>query len=154
MEKKISPRKKYKDAGTGKGNWLLAYLLCCVLSANLLCGCGLTETDTKKVKDVEYQILGEKDIPQEFLGIIEEKKQTGFKLTYTDEESLYIAIGYGTQETGGYSISVRDLYLQKGSICLETQSMGPSGDEAVSGTPSCPYLVLRLLYREEPVVFL
>ena len=153
MEKKISPRKKYKDAGTGKGNWLLAYLLCCVLSANLLCGCGLTETDTKKVKDVEYQILGEKDIPQEFLGIIEEKKQTGFKLTYTDEESLYIAIGYGTQETGGYSIAVNALYLTSNSIVIDTELLGPAKGENPAPETSYPYVVVKTENLENPVIF-
>ena len=153
MEKKISPRKKYKDAGTGKGNWLLAYLLCCVLSANLLCGCGLTETDTKKVKDVEYQILGEKDSPQEFLGIIEEKKQTGFKLTYTDEESLYIAIGYGTQETGGYSIAVNDCYLTKNALYFGTTLIGPMKGEKINQVKSYPYIVVQTKNWEKNVVF-
>ena len=141
MEKKISPLKKYKDAGTGKGNWLLACLLCCILSANLLCGCGLTE------------ILGEKDVPQEFLGIIEEKKQDGFKLTYTDEESLYIAIGYGAQKTGGYSIAVNDCYLTKNAIYFGTTLIGPMKGEKINEVKSYPYIVVQTKNWGKNVVF-
>ena len=69
----------------------------------LLClqGCGVIETDTQKIEDLEYEILEEKDIPQELSEMIEEGKETGFKVTYTDQEYLYIAMGYGEQETGG-----------------------------------------------------
>ena len=48
-----------------------------------------------------------------------------FKLTYTDDKNLYIAVGYGAQPTGGYSISIRELYLTENSIVLATELMGP-----------------------------
>ncbi len=102
---------------------------------------------------MEYQILGEKDIPQEFLGIIEEKKQTGFKLTYTDEESLYIAIGYGTQETGGYSIAVNDCYLTKNALYFSTTLIGPMKGEKINQVKSYPYIVVQTKNWEKNVVF-
>ncbi|MCI8465404.1 MAG: protease complex subunit PrcB family protein [Lachnospiraceae bacterium] len=128
--------------------WLL-----CLIPVFLLAGCGKGSGEGDR-ETLDYGVVTEGEIPQELKTIIEEKKQTEFKLTYTCDGFLYLVVGLGKQETGGYSISVKDLYLQGGSICLETESMGPSKDEAVSGTPSCPYLVLKLQYREEPVVFL
>ena len=46
----------------------------------------------------------------------EERKAENFKLTYSDKQYLYICIGYGEQETGGYSIAVNELYLTDNAI--------------------------------------
>ena len=128
--------------------WML-----CLIPVFLLAACGKGSGDSSR-ETLDYEMVTEEQIPPELKTIMEEKKQAEFKLTYTCEGFLYLVVGLGQQETGGYSISVRDLYLQGGSICLETESMGPTKEEAVSGTPSCPCLVIRLPYREEPVVFL
>ena len=57
-------------------------LVLCIALVCLFWGCGMVETNTPKIKDLEYEILEEKDIPQEFLAAMEEKKEAGFKLTY------------------------------------------------------------------------
>ncbi len=128
--------------------WML-----CLIPVFLLAGCGKGSGDGEK-ETLDYEVVTEAEIPPELKTIIEEKKQTEFKLTYTCDGFLYLVAGLGQQETGGYSISVGGLYLQGGSVCLETRSMGPTKEEAEAKTPSCPYLVIRLPYREEPVVFL
>lgn len=129
---------------------LLSMLL---LFGLLLGGCGLEETDSQKLEDVSYTILEEKEIPEEFLSVIEEKKEEVFKLTYTDKENLYIAVGYGTQETGGYSISVNQCYLTKNAIYFDTTLIGPSKGEQVNQAKSYPYLVIKTKYSEKSVVF-
>lgn len=116
-------------------------------------GCGVEETDSRKLKDLSYVILEEKDIPQEFLSVIEEKKKENFKLTYTDKEHLYIAVGYGTQESSGYSISVNDCYLTRNAIYFDTTLIGPSKGEKINQVKSYPYLVVQTKYLEKSVVF-
>lgn len=128
-------------------------LFFCFLSVLFMAGCGNGGGNGEK-EQLDFTVVEESEIPEELKSIIEEKKEGEFKLTYTSDGSLYLVVGIGRQETGGYSISVKDLYLQGGSICLETESMGPSQGETVSKTPSYPYIVLKLPYREEPVVFL
>ncbi|MEY8391632.1 protease complex subunit PrcB family protein [Lachnospiraceae bacterium 45-W7] len=128
---------------------LLSLLLCIIF----LAGCGLEETDSQKLEDLSYAILEEKEIPQEFLSVIEEKKEEIFKLTYTDKENLYIAVGYGAQQTGGYSISVNQCYLTKNAIYFDTTLIGPSKGEQVSEAKSYPYLVIKTKYSEKSVVF-
>ncbi|NBH14942.1 protease complex subunit PrcB family protein [Lachnospiraceae bacterium] len=128
---------------------LLSLLLCIIF----LAGCGLEETDSRKLEDLSYAILEEKEIPQEFLSVIEEKKEEIFKLTYTDKENLYIAVGYGAQQTGGYSISVNQCYLTKNAIYFDTTLIGPSKGEQVSEAKSYPYLVIKTKYSEKSVVF-
>ena len=76
-----------------------------------------------------------------------------FKLTYTDDKNLYIAVGYGAQPTGGYSISIRELYLTENSIVLATELMGPEKGEDPGTEKSFPYIVLRTELLEEPVIF-
>lgn len=100
-----------------------------------------------------YVILEEHEIPQEFLSIIEEKKMYEFKLTYTDEESLYIAVGYGEQQTGGYSISVNQCYRSQNAIYFDTTLVKPSTDDQIHQADLCPYLVIKTEYLEKNVVF-
>ncbi len=120
---------------------------------SLLHGCGMVETNTPKIKDLEYEILEEKDIPGELLDAMEEKKEAGFKLTYADKESLYIAMGYGLQETGGYSISVNECYLTKNAIYFDTTLIGPVKGEKLNQVKTYPYIVVRMEYLDKSVVF-
>lgn len=133
----------------------LLWGVCLLLFACSCClaGCGAEETKREKLKDLEYDILEEQDIPKEFLAVIEEKKETMFKLTYTDKEYLYIGAGYWVQETGGYSISVNDCYLTKNAIYFDTTLIGPSKGEKINQVKSYPYLVIRTKYLEKNVVF-
>lgn len=124
-----------------------------ILMLGIFGGCGLEKTDDRKLEDLSYTILEEKEIPQEFLAVIEEKKEQMFKLTYTDEESLYIAVGYGVQQTGGYSISVNQCYLSQNAIYFDTTLIGPSKGEQVNEAKSYPYLVIKTKYSEKNVVF-
>ena len=129
------------------------FVLAFIMVLGIFGGCGLEKTDDRKIEDLSYTILEEKEIPQEFLAVIEEKKEQMFKLTYTDEESLYIAVGYGVQQTGGYSISVNQCYLTQNAVYFDTTMIGPSKGEQVNEAKSYPYLVIKTKYSEKNVVF-
>ena len=74
-------------------------------------------------------------------------------MTYTTKDYTYIVVGYGTQETSGYSIKVNDLYLGKNAIYVDVSLMGPAADETVSETKTMPYIVLKIEKRDETVIF-
>ena len=95
----------------------------------------------------------EADIPEELQNDIEEKKAADFKMTYKDSKFLYIVRGYGEQETGGYSICIRDLYLTSNAIIFDTELIGPRKGETISKSPSYPYIVVKVELRDENVVF-
>jgi PrcB C-terminal len=116
-------------------------------------GCSMEEPSNEKLRDLEFTIVEESDIPEELFKIIEEKKASEFKITYTDNESLYICIGYGEQKTGGYSIAVNDLYLTSNAIFINTNLIGPSKDEKISEALSYPYVVVKTEYMDKSVVF-
>lgn len=131
----------------------IAVTFVCIAAAIALAGCSAARDDGKKVRDLEFSVMGEGDIPQELRQIISEKQESPFKLTYSDDRNLYIAVGYGGQATGGYSICVDDLYLTENSIVIDTELKGPEKGENVGTGKSYPFIVIRTEYLEYPVVF-
>ncbi len=141
-----------KKRDFSKRRWITGTLIA-VWMVMLMAGCGLEKTDNQKLDDITYTILEDKEIPQEFLAVIEERKEQIFKLTYSDEENLYIAVGYGVQQTGGYSISINACYHTQNAIYFDTTLIGPSKGEQVNEAKSYPYLVIKTKNLEKNVVF-
>lgn len=119
----------------------------------LLCGCGVEKTDEKKVKDLNYSLVKEEDIPEELLVRIEEKKAAAFKIVYENDKDLYVVCGYGEQETGGYSIQIKDFYLTRNAIVFSSNLLGPAKDAIRNPAPSYPYIVLKTENQDKHVIF-
>ncbi|MDE7428736.1 MAG: protease complex subunit PrcB family protein [Lachnospiraceae bacterium] len=126
----------------------LTCLLCLAVYA-----CGQKQDPLEKIRDLEYTVIAEDNIPQELLAKIEERKEDTFKLTFEDQGFLYICVGYGTQQTGGYSIAVNDLYETANAIYIDTNLIGPSPEEKSKQVASYPYVVVKMEFLEKPVVF-
>lgn len=126
-----------------------ALFICCLF----FCACGIQKTDSTKVRDLDYTVLEPEEIPDQLMEMIEEKKEGDFRLTYTYEGYLYIARGFGMQETGGYSIQVKELYLSSNAVYFETELLGPGKDEKAAQAVSCPYIVVKTEAVDENVVF-
>lgn len=129
-----------------------AMILLVLAAGALLTGCVIRH-GREKIADLEYTVVRPADLPETLASQIDAKKEAEFTLTYSDNEFLYIARGYGEQETGGYSIQVKACYLAENAICVSTLLTGPEPGEQVSTAPSYPYLVLKTELREEQVIF-
>ena len=130
------------------------YILMIILLGVLMLLSGSVRKECEeKVKDLEFTVTKEEELPEALRQQIEEKKEGDFRFTYSDNEYLYVARGYGIQETGGYSISVEDCYLSDTAICVKTRLQGPENGEEVTKAPSYPFIVLKLELREEEVLF-
>lgn len=116
-------------------------------------GCSMSE-EYEKVKDLDFTVVTEEEIPEELLNVIDEKKEAEFNLTYKDGDCLYIVTGRGQQETGGYSMAVSELYLSENAICVDVDLIGPKADEEVSKACSYPYIVIKIESIDLPVIFL
>ena len=116
-------------------------------------GCSVEKENQDKVRDLEFTVVGEADLPEELKNLVMEKKAAPFKLTYSNDQGLYIVVGYGEQATGGYSISVNELYLTENSIVIDTELKGPEKGEDVGAEKSYPYIVAKTEYLENPVIF-
>ena len=119
----------------------------------LLCGCSMNSTERIKLRDLDFTVLSEEKIPEELKTIIEERKAQEFKLTYSDKENLFIVIGYGEQQTGGYSIAVNELYLTDNAVYVSTNLLGPDAEEKGKQEASYPYIVIKTELLDETVIF-
>jgi len=133
------------------GRLLLFFAL---LPLCLTMGCGREKEEYTKTGDVDFTVVEEADVPQELLAVIKEKKSEPFKLTYTAEDALYLAQGYGEQPSGGYSIAVDELFQAVEGICFKTTLIGPAADEKVTTAVTYPYIVIKLPKMESEVHFL
>ena len=136
------------------GTWLTAMMLLVWLgAAGMMTGCSFSKDKEDKVRDLDFTVATEAEIPEELRQIIGEKLAEPFKLTFSDDTSLYIVVGFGKQPTGGYSIALNELYLTENSIVIDTELLGPEKGETTGTEESFPYIVIRTEYLENPVVF-
>lgn len=106
-------------------------------------GCAGESTEEDKLKDIEFTVIGEDQQPDSLKEIIAEKSAQPFQISYTLGEELYIAVGYGEQPSGGYSISVNAFYETEESLVIDTTLIGPGKAENVTNTPTQPYVVIK-----------
>ena len=112
--------------------WIGAALLA---AAFILWGCGSIHTTEAKLSDLDYTVVSNDNIEEDIQKLIDEKKENPFQMTYSDGNYKYIVIGYGRQETGGYSIQVQRFMIQKYHLRQHRSSWpakrGGAGDGAV-----------------------
>ena len=108
-----------------------------------------------KLRDLDFTVLSEEKIPEELKTVIAEKGSEPFRLTYSDNQNLYISIGYGEQKTGGYSIAVDELYLTDDAVHVSTSLLGPdiTGQKSGAGKPTTPYIVIKTELLDKTVIY-
>lgn len=133
--------------------WMVCVLSLCFLTGVVMSGCEAADGGGARGKDWDYTVVPTADCPEEFLKEIDTRKINAFQMTYDDGEYLYLAVGYGEQEKGGFSIQALGLYEMGEALCLETSLSGPGEDEVVSSKPCYPYLVIKTQKTEKQVIF-
>ena len=129
------------------------FIATALVITSLFNGCSIKSNKSEKVKDLEFTVVEDADLPDELSTLINEKKQKAFKLTCTTNDYLYISVGYGEQSTGGYSICVNELYLTENAIYVDTNLLGPGTEDNKEENSSYPYIVIKLEKMDETVVF-
>jgi hypothetical protein len=123
-----------------------------MLMTVFLVGCGGTNAAEGKLSDLDFSVIGQDEQPDTLRDIIAEKADKPFQLSYTVGEDLYIAVGYGTQQSTGYSITVNEFYETKDSLVIYTSLIGPGSVENVTSTPSTPYIVIKTHNIEDKTI--
>lgn len=128
-------------------------LLLIIVTTFGLIACKKDESEIKKIRDLDFTVVEDADLPGELKEIIDEKKDKPFRLHYSNKDFLYIVVGYGKQNSGGYSIAVEDLYLTDNAIYFDTNLIGPSQDDLVTQGVTYPYIVVKLEFIDKKIVF-
>ena len=135
-----------------KRNWRVVFGLMALMTVLLgLTGC--LGKEGEKVRELDSLIISEEALPSQLKELIDEKKEKEFQFTFSDQKNLYICIGYGKQETGGYSIVLNDLYLTDSEVIVDTTLLGPDQDAQAKKTATYPFIVIRTELVEQPVVY-
>lgn len=108
---------------------------------------------TNKMMDIEFTVVDDDNMQDIIKQNIDILKFNPFKLVFRDGQYLYIAIGYGEQRTGGYSIQVNELYESQDSIVVSTELLSPGKDDIVTMNITYPYLVIKTSNRFLPVYY-
>lgn len=145
MLKKMKIPSRHMIAGIG----VLAAVVCVCIGFT---GCRGEEAEEER-QEMEFTVVGEKDVPQALAELIARKKENSFKLTYADGQDMYITVGAGPQTGGGYSMVVRELYRTDNSVVIKTELVGPESGEAGGSDLSYPVLIVKTEYLDLPVVF-
>lgn len=127
--------------------------LSCIFCLLLVMGCGEKSGEVTKVKDLDFTVVEEADVPEALLTLINKKKNNAFCLTYKSEDAYYICQGFGTQTTSGYSISVEELFLGTNAIYIKNTLLGPGKDELVTQNATHPFIVVKIELMDYNVVF-
>ena len=123
------------------------------IMAAMLSACGGETEKEEDRNNLEFTVVSEDRLSDELKEILDQKKESAFKLTYADEGYLYICVGYGKQESGGYSVTVNELYETDNAIYVNTNLLGPKAGSSPGTSPSYPYIVLKIEFRDKTVVF-
>ncbi len=121
-----------------------ALLLLLIFLAAFLMGCGESVSKPEKIKDLEYTVQEEGQLPEELLAKMKEKQKEAFQMTYVTDGYMYIAKGYGTQKTSGYSVRMLELYEAAEGIVFSAELLGPAKDEPVLQVETYPYIVIKI----------
>lgn len=132
---------------------LIIYSLISILAIGTLAGCSVRDTSGKRVSEIEYTIVENENLPKELLKALDTRKKDEMRLTYTTQDYLYIIVGYGTQQTSGYSIRLNDIYIGKNAIFVDSNLIGPAKGEVVNQVETYPYMVIKVEKMEMPVIF-
>ncbi|MDO4170374.1 MAG: protease complex subunit PrcB family protein [Lachnospiraceae bacterium] len=127
-------------------------ILCCISVLVLLGGC-MEKGKKQNRKQVDFTVCTESQVPSEVKKMIEEKKHTPFQFTYNLQEYMYIVIGYGEQNGGGYSIKIVECSEDKVNMYVDTTLLG-SEESVDSDLKSYPYIVIKCIKPKKNVIFL
>ena len=125
---------------------------CCLsdVDGGRLCGEDRADRETSGHR---ITVTEKQDIPEELEEMIAERKEEGFQLSYADQGELYLAVGYGTRPTSGYSIKVKALYETENAVYIQTELLGPSKEEKITEKQTYPYVVVKMEWIDKNIIF-
>lgn len=122
-------------------------------AALLSSGCSARRADREKTGELEYETVDGPELPETLRQKIEKEKDEPFLLAYGDGGRLHIALGYGEQESGGYSVRIEEAYETEDAVCIRTCLTGPDEGEEVLREADYPWAALEADYTEKRILW-
>lgn len=110
-------------------------------------------SDEGEKVDLDFTVCEEGRLPAELVEIINEKKASPFKLTFTTREYMYIVVGYGAQQRGGCAVTVNALYRTSQAVYIDTNLIGSEGETIKIDGITYPYVAVKCENQNLPVVY-
>lgn len=127
---------------------------CCERNASDLCSEEMLNAEVIEARtDIEFTICDAGRLPKELLALIEQKKAAPFRLSFVTRDYMYIAVGYGAQQRGGCAVTVNELYVENGSLHIDTNLVGVEHSEFHMDEITYPYVVVRCKNQEQSIVY-
>lgn len=119
----------------------------------MITGCTIFQIEEEKVQDLDYTIVNETSQPEEVQILVENNQENEMKMSYTDQGMKYLIIGYGAQETSGYSVVVEEVYETDNAIWVDTNLIGPTSSEDIVELITYPYIVISIEANQKPIIY-
>lgn len=137
----------------GKKGYVFFIIMLVTFLVSVLSACKMEETNEKKLKDLDYTICDESKLPDELMELIMERRKEPFKLTYRTKDYLYIVVGYGAQDRVDLNIQLKQLYLTKNAIFIETELNAIEGKTLEEGKLAYPWIAIKCPQYDVQVIF-
>ena len=125
-----------------------------ILSAIWLpCGCIRKKPEITGEKSAAFQLMSERENPEELKEWMEQEKAHPFMLTYAVEQDIYAARSYGPQNKTGYQIKVDAVLEGEKTVRIQTSLLGPEKGEKTKDVVTYPYVVVKLKKTEKEILF-
>ena len=111
------------------------------------------EAEWMSAPDLEYEIVSGKDVPQKVHERIFHKQTERFGFTYRDGDSQYIAFGFGTMPTGGYSIQIEAVKDTETKVIVAARLIAPKPEDVIRDKESYPSMILKVSGIQKNVQF-
>lgn len=149
--KYINKLKPAKYTYTGLPVYIILLLITVIASA--ISGCSIKTIDDNKISDVSYEVVEYHNLNKYVREIYNENLSESNRLSYLDNEYLYLIICYGAVPTTGYTIDVKEIYETANTIIVDTTLIGPSKADTVSEEVFYPAIVIKIKATDKPVIF-
>lgn len=127
------------------------FLPAAFLLALLSGGCGLYREEAGGWPR-SYEETAEEELPEALKERISGEREEPFLAAYGDGTWLYIAVGYGRQETGGYTVRVESLTETEHTLRIRASLTGPGSDAEAAGAAGAPFAAVRTAYTEKRII--
>lgn len=136
-----------------KKNGLFVIVLVIAFLMSFLSGCKVEETESKKIKDLDYTICDDSKLPDALVSLIQERKKEPFKLTYRTKDYLYIVVGYGAQDRADLCINLQELYLTENAIFVKTKLNAVEDKTLEDDKLTYPWIAVKCELYDAQVMF-